>query len=175
MIKLNTPISESDIDLLKVGEKVLISGTIFTARDQAHLRLIKETNIKFNIEGSVIFYIGPTPARDGVPIGASGPTSSYRMDKLSTPLMEKGLKIMIGKGDRSEEFRKSMIENHSVYLIATGGAGALLSSCIINSEVIMYEDLGAEAIRKLEVKDFPCFVAYDIYGGSIFEREKNNG
>ncbi len=170
MIKLHTPITDSDIDLLKVGEKVLISGTIYTARDQAHIRLIKEKDFKFDINGSVIFYVGPTPAREGVPIGASGPTSSYRMDKLSSPLMEQGLKIMIGKGDRSEEFRKEMIKNHAVYLIATGGAGALLSSCIIKSEVIMYEDLGAEAIRKLEVKDFPCFVAYDTYGNNIFKR-----
>ena len=170
MIKLTTPISDKDIDSLKVGEKVLISGTIYTARDQAHIRLIKENNLKFDINGSVIFYVGPTPARDGVPIGASGPTSSYRMDKLSTPLMEKGLKIMIGKGDRSEEFRLSMIDNHAAYLIATGGAGALLSSCILSSEIIMYENLGAEAIRKLEVKDFPCFVAYDVYGKNIFTR-----
>ena len=170
MIKLTTPITNEDIDLLKVGEKVLISGTIYTARDQAHIRLIKENNPKFDINGSVIFYVGPTPPREGVPIGASGPTSSYRMDTLATPLMEKGLKIMIGKGDRSEEFRKSMIENHSVYLIATGGAGALLSSCVKKSEVIMYEDLGAEAIRKLDVIDFPCFVAYDTYGNNIFKR-----
>ena len=170
MIKLNTPITDSDIDLLKVGEKVLISGTIYTARDQAHIRLIKEENPAFELNGSVIFYVGPTPARDGVPIGASGPTSSYRMDKLATPLMEKGLKIMIGKGDRSEAFRQSMINNHSVYLIATGGAGALLSSCVKTSEVIMYEDLGAEAIRKLEVENFPCFVAYDTYGNNIFKR-----
>lgn len=170
MIKLNTPITDQDIDLLKVGEKVLISGTIYTARDQAHLRLIKEENPKFELNGSVIFYVGPTPPRDGVAIGASGPTSSYRMDKLATPLMEKGLKIMIGKGDRSEEFRQSMINNHSVYLIATGGAGALLSSCIKKSEIIMYKDLGAEAIRKLEVENFPCFVAYDTYGNNIFKR-----
>ncbi len=170
MIRLQTPIKDSDIDLLKVGEKVLISGTIYTARDQAHIRLINEKNPKFEISGSVIFYVGPTPPREGVPIGASGPTSSYRMDKLATPLMEKGLKIMIGKGDRSEDFRHSMIKNHSVYLIATGGAGALLSSCVNKSEVIMYEDLGAEAIRKLEVTDFPCFVAYDVYGKNIFKR-----
>lgn len=170
MIKLNTPINDSDIDLLKVGEKVLISGTIYTARDQAHIRLIEEKDPKFEIDGSVIFYVGPTPPREGVPIGASGPTSSYRMDSLSTPLMKQGLKIMIGKGDRSEEFRQSMINNHAVYLIATGGAGALLSSCVQKSEVIMYEDLGAEAIRKLEVKDFPCFVAYDVYGNNIFKR-----
>lgn len=170
MIKLHTPVVDKDIDELKVGDKVLISGTIFTARDQAHIRLLEEQNLKFDINGSIIFYVGPTPARNGVAIGASGPTSSYRMDKLSIPLMEKGLKIMIGKGDRSEEFRQEMIKNHSAYLIATGGAGALLSSCIVTSEIIMYEDLGAEAIRKLEVKDFPCFVAYDVHGNNIFKR-----
>ena len=171
MIKLNTPITEKDIESLKVGEKVLISGTIYTARDQAHIRLIDEPNPSFELEGSVVFYVGPTPNRDGVPIGASGPTSSYRMDKLSPPLMERGLKVMIGKGDRSEEFRAEMIKNKAVYLIATGGAGALLSSRIKKSEVIMYEDLKSEAIRKLEVEEFPCFVAYDIYGGNIFKDE----
>jgi fumarate hydratase subunit beta len=170
MIKLHTPVVDKDIDELKVGDKVLISGTIFTARDQAHIRLLEEENLKFDLNGSVIFYVGPTPTRDGVAIGASGPTSSYRMDKLTTPLMEKGLKVMIGKGDRSEEFRLDMIKNHAVYLIATGGAGALLSSCVTASEIIMYEDLGAEAIRKLEVKDFPCFVAYDVHGNNIFKR-----
>lgn len=169
MIKLNTPITDTDIALLKVGQKVEISGTIYTARDQAHIRLLNEDNPAFEINGSVIFYVGPTPNREGIPIGASGPTSSYRMDKLAVPLMEKGLKLMIGKGDRSEAFRKEMIKNNSVYLIATGGAGALLSSRIKKSEVIMYEDLGAEAIRKLEVENFPCFVAYDIYGNDIFK------
>jgi len=169
MIKLNTPITEADIKSLKVGEKVLISGVIYTARDQAHIRLLDEEDIKFDVEGSVIFYVGPTPNREGIAIGASGPTSSYRMDKLAVPLMEKGLKLMIGKGDRSEEFRLEMIKNNSVYLIATGGAGALLSSRIKSSKVIMYEDLGAEAIRRLEVEDFPCFVAYDIYGNDIFK------
>lgn len=171
MIKLNTPITDEGIESLHVGDKVLISGTIFTARDQAHIRLINEKNPAFKLDGSVIFYVGPTPSRENVAIGASGPTSSYRMDKLSTPLMERGLKIMIGKGDRSEEFRLDMIKNKAVYLIATGGAGALLSSRVQSSEIIMYEDLGAEAIRKLEVKDFPCFVAYDIYGKDIFKRD----
>lgn len=169
MIRLQTPISNEDIAKLHVGEKVLINGTIYTARDQAHIRLLDEKNPKFDINGSVIFYVGPTPPKDGVVIGASGPTSSYRMDKLAVPLMEKGLKLMIGKGDRSEEFRQEMIKNNSVYLIATGGAGALLSSCIKKSDIIMYEDLGAEAIRKLEVEDFPCFVAYDIYGKDLFK------
>jgi len=169
MIKLNTPIRNSDIKLLKSGEKVLITGTIYTARDQAHLRLIKEQNLPFDINGSVIYYVGPTPKREGFAIGASGPTSSYRMDKLAVPLMERGLKIMIGKGDRSEEYRLEMIKNNSCYLIATGGIGALLSSKIVKSELILYEDLGAEAVYKLEVKDFPCFVAYDIYGNNIFK------
>lgn len=169
MIKLQTPISDDDIKLLKSGEKVLISGTIYTARDQAHKRLVNETTIPFDIKGSVIYYVGPTPKRDGLIIGASGPTSSYRMDKLAVPLMEKGLKIMIGKGDRSEEFRKEMIKNNAVYLITTGGAGALLSSKIIKNELLLYGDLASEAVYKLEVKDFPCFVAYDIYGNNIFK------
>lgn len=171
MIRLQTPISAEDILQLKAGEKVEITGTMYTARDQAHIRLVKEEDPKFEINGSVIYYVGPTPNREGVPIGASGPTSSYRMDKLAVPLMEKGLKLMIGKGDRSEEFRQEMIKNKSVYLIATGGAGALLSSRIKSSEVIMYEDLGAEAIRKLKVEAFPCFVAYDIYGNDIFKNK----
>lgn len=169
MIRLHTPITDSDIESLHVGEKVLISGTIYTARDQAHIRLLEETDIKFPIDGSVIYYVGPTPKKGDNPIGASGPTSSYRMDKLAVPLMEKGLKLMIGKGDRSEEFRMEMIKNRSVYLIATGGAGSLLSSKIKESKVIMYEDLGAEAIRELVVEDFPCFVAYDIHGNNIFK------
>ncbi|MCK5388340.1 MAG: fumarate hydratase C-terminal domain-containing protein [Candidatus Izimaplasma sp.] len=169
MIRLNTPITDKDIKNLKVGEKVLITGTIYTARDQAHTRLIKEENLEFEIAGSVIYYVGPTPKREGYAIGASGPTSSYRMDKLAVPLMEKGLKIMIGKGDRSEEFRHEMIKNNAVYLITTGGAGALMSSKIKKSTLVMYEDLGAEAVYKLEVEDFPCFVAYDIYGNNIFK------
>jgi len=170
MIKLHTPITDKDIETLNVGEKVLISGTMYTARDQAHIRLVKEENPVFDFEGSVVYYVGPTPAKDGIAIGASGPTSSYRMDPFSENLMKRGLKVMIGKGNRSEEFRTAMVENKAVYLIATGGAGALLSSCIVSSKVIMYEDLGAEAIRQLEVVDFPCFVAYDIYGNDIFKR-----
>jgi len=170
MIKLHTPISDKDISTLHVGEKVLLSGTIYTARDQAHIRLVKEKDPLFEFSGSVVYYVGPTPSKEGIAIGASGPTSSYRMDPFSPQLMERGLKVMIGKGNRSEEFRQAMIKNHGVYLIATGGAGALLSNCIVSSKVIMYEDLGAEAIRKLEVIDFPCFVAYDVYGNDIFKR-----
>jgi len=169
MIRLTTPIKESDIKALKVGEKVLISGTIYTARDQAHIRLIDEVNPAFDLVGAVIYYVGPTPKKEGLPIGASGPTSSYRMDKLAVPLMERGVKLMIGKGNRSKEFQTAMIDNNAAYLSATGGAGALLASKIKSSECIMYEDLGAEAIYKLEVEDFPCFVAYDIYGDEIFK------
>lgn len=174
MIALTTPIKERDVLSLKAGDKVLLSGTIYTARDQAHMRLIKEDSLPFNIEGAVFYYVGPTPARPDQVIGSSGPTSSYRMDTLAVPLMKKGLKMMIGKGNRSEDFRLAMIEQKSVYLIATGGAGALLSSKILSSKVIMYDDLGTEAIRELEVKDFPCFVAYDVFGNQIFHTGKKH-
>jgi len=169
MIHLQAPIKDSDIKQLKVGEKVLISGTIYTARDQAHIRLLKEENYPIPIDGSIIYYVGPTPKKEGFAIGASGPTSSYRMDELAVPLMEDGLKLMIGKGDRSEGFRQAMIKNNAVYLIATGGAGALLSSRIKSSKIVAYEDLGAEAIYELEVDNFPCFVAYDVHGNNIFK------
>ncbi len=169
MIRLSSPISNHDINNLKSGDKVLITGTIYTARDQAHIRLLNEKNLPFPIEGSIIYYVGPTPKKEGFAIGASGPTSSYRMDEMAVPLMEKGLKIMIGKGDRSEEFRHEMMKNNAVYLIATGGAGALLSSRIKSSKLIAYEDLGAEAIYQLEVEDFPCFVAYDVHGHNLFK------
>lgn len=170
MIRLSAPVTRADLEPLKAGDPVLISGTVYTARDQAHIRLVKDDHPAFELQGSILFYVGPTPARDGIVIGASGPTSSYRMDPMSPVLMERGVKVMIGKGDRSESFRKAMIEHGSVYLIATGGAGALLSSRIKSSEVIMYEDLGTEAIRKLEVEDFPCFVAYDLNGNNLFQR-----
>jgi len=169
MINLKTPIKESDIAQLKVGEKVLISGTIYTARDQAHIRLIEEEHPAFDLKGSVIYYVGPTPKKEGRAIGASGPTSAYRMDNLAVPLMERGVKLMIGKGNRSKDFQKAMIKNNAVYLIATGGAGSLLASKIKSSECIMYEDLGAEAVYKLEVEDFPCFVALDVYGNEVFK------
>ncbi len=169
MIHLTPPISNDDVKSLKVGEKVLITGTIYTARDQAHLRLVKETNPAFNLEGAVIFYVGPTPAKDGQVIGSSGPTSAYRMDELAVPLMERGVKLMIGKGDRSKAYQEAMRKNNATYLIATGGAGALLASKIKKRTLLMYEDLGAEAVYALDVEAFPCFVAYDVYGQSIFK------
>ncbi|MEC9485759.1 MAG: FumA C-terminus/TtdB family hydratase beta subunit [Candidatus Izemoplasma sp.] len=173
MIHLTPPITDDDIKQLHVGDKVLISGTIYTARDQAHLRLLKEKNPQFNLEGAVIFYVGPTPNKPNQAVGASGPTSSYRMDAMAPELMARGVKLMIGKGDRSEDFRHAMIEHNASYLIATGGAGALLSSRIKNSKIIMYEDLGPEAIRELTVESFPCFVAYDVHGKNIFKGDAN--
>ena len=170
MIRLTTPISNQDIMSLKAGDKVLISGTIYTGRDQAHLRLVQDNDPSFPFGGSVIYYVGPTPAKKGQAIGACGPTSSYRMDPMSIELMKRGLKIMIGKGDRSEELQQAIIKYKGVCLVATGGAGALHSNRVVKSEVIMYEDLGAEAIRKLEVKDFPVYVAYDVLGGNLLRR-----
>lgn len=169
MIRLTAPITDKDVKSLHVGDKVLISGTMYTARDQAHIRLLEEKDPKFDMQGCIIYYVGPTPSKPNQAIGASGPTSSYRMDKMSPELMRRGVKLMIGKGDRSETFRKEMIKENAAYLIATGGAAALLSSCIKSSEVIMYPELGPEAIRKLEVEDFPCFVAYDVYDKNIFK------
>jgi len=169
MKRLKPPLTDDIIRDLRVGDKVLISGTIYAARDQAHLRLIKDDNPAFNLQGSIIFYVGPTPPKPGRVIGSSGPTSAYRMDPMSPPLMARGVKAMIGKGDRGEAFRQAIIEHNAVYLIATGGAGALLSSRIKSAKPIMYEDLGTEAIHELVVEDFPCFVAYDTHGNQIFK------
>ncbi|TNF08736.1 MAG: Fe-S-containing hydro-lyase [Bacillota bacterium] len=168
---LITPISEQDIKTLKAGDLVEISGVIYTGRDAAHKRLVEDIeqhkDLPFDFKGQVIYYVGPTPAKPGRPIGSCGPTSSYRMDAYSQKLMQEGLKIMIGKGDRSDEFIKGMITYQGVYMQAVGGAGALLSRKVTKSEVIAYHDLGAEAIYKLEVDHFPVIVSYDIYGGNI--------
>jgi fumarate hydratase subunit beta len=170
-MKLTTPIYLKDIEKLRSGEIVYISGIIYTGRDAAHKRLVetieKGEDLPIDFNGQVIYYVGPTPAKENRPIGSCGPTSSYRMDSYSTKLMEKGLKVMIGKGDRSDEFISDMIIHKGVYLQAVGGAGALLSRKVIKSEVILYHDLGSEAIYQLEVKDFPAIVTYDIYGGNL--------
>ena len=171
MIRLHTPIKESDIKKLRAGDIVYFNGTIFTGRDAAHQRLVHTLEngqtLPIDFKGQVIYYTGPTPAKEGRPIGSCGPTSSYRMDAYSTPLMHAGLKVMIGKGDRSDAFIKDMILEKSVYLQAVGGAGALLSRKVKKSEVVAYPELGAEAIYKLEVEDFPAIVTYDIYGGNL--------
>ena len=170
-IKLSTPIHYDNRTRLRAGDEVLISGTIYTGRDEAHQRLVQAIKdnqpLPFDIKDQVIFYVGPTPAKPHQIIGACGPTSSYRMDQFSPILMDKGLKIMIGKGPRSKDFTKSLIKHEAVYLLAIGGLGAKLSQTVISNKVIAYDDLGTEAIRKLEVVDFPAIVAIDSKGNTV--------
>ncbi len=170
--KLQPPLTDSVVRSLKVGDEVLLSGIIYTARDMAHKRLCEEINagnkLPFELEGAVIYFVGPTPARPGKVIGAAGPTTSSRMDAFSPILIAKGLKAMIGKGYRSIEVRDALKKYGAVHLSTIGGAGALLSRHIISAEVIAYEDLGTEAVRKLQVVDFPAVVAYDSYGSTIY-------
>ena len=172
---LETPILDKDIEKLRAGDLVEISGIIYTGRDAAHKRMIEdikeEKTLPFDFNGQIIYYVGPTPAKPNRPIGSSGPTSAYRMDFYAKILMKEGLKVMIGKGDRSDEFIADMIETKSVYLQAVGGAGALLSRKVIKSEVIAYHDLGTEAIHRLEVVRFPVVVCYDIHGGNLIKDE----
>lgn len=168
---ITTPIMDKDILQLKAGDLVEISGVIYTGRDAAHKRMIDDLKndrpLPFDFMGQVIYYVGPTPAKPNRPIGSCGPTSSYRMDAYANELMRHGLKVMIGKGDRSDEFITDMIKNKGVYMQAVGGAGALLSRRVLQSEVIAYHDLGAEAIYKLTVDHFPVVVSYDAHGGNI--------
>lgn len=175
-MKLNTPIDSKIINNLKSGDIVYISGTIYTGRDAAHAKLVDLINNddsfpKF-LKNQIIYYVGPTPKKPDKPIGSAGPTSSYRMDLYSKVLMDYGVKIMIGKGNRSDEFKKEMIESNSIYLSAIGGTGAKISSSIISSKVVAFEELGPEAVYKLEVRDFPAIVAYDLHGNDLFKDEK---
>lgn len=160
-----TPLSDDKVSDLKAGDYVYLSGTLYTARDAAHKRIYesiqKGEKIPFELQDNIIYYLGPSPAREGRPIGSAGPTTSSRMDKYTPILLENGLKGMIGKGKRSKEVIDSMHKNNAVYFAAIGGAGALLSKCIKKSEVIAYEDLGTEAIRKLEVENLPVIVVID--------------
>ncbi|NFS07138.1 Fe-S-containing hydro-lyase [Clostridium botulinum] len=172
-IKINTPLTEDKIKSLKAGDMVLITGTIYTARDAAHKRLIdaleKGRNLPFEVKNSIIYYVGPTPAKPGMEIGAAGPTTSYRMDTYTLKLLNLGLKGMIGKGKRSKEVIESIVKNKAVYFGAIGGAAALISKSIKKSEVIAYEDLDSEAIRKLEVEDLPVTVIIDSKGNNLYE------
>lgn len=174
--KINVPISKEDVKSLRSGDYVYLTGTIYTARDAAHKRmqetLDKGNQLPFNIEGNVIYYMGPSPARMGYSIGSAGPTTASRMDKYTPRLLDLGLGAMIGKGKRSKEVLEAIVRNNSVYFAAVGGAGALLSKRILSSEVIAYDDLGAEAIRKLEVKDFPVIVVIDAEGNNLYEITK---
>jgi fumarate hydratase subunit beta len=170
--KLQPPLTDSIVRSLKAGDEVLISGVIYTARDMAHKRLCEAINagqiLPFELEGAVIYFTGPTPARPGRAIGSAGPTTSSRMDAFSPMLIAKGLKAMIGKGYRSVEVRDALKKYGAVHFSTIGGAGALLSKHIVSAEVLAYEDLGTEAVRKLQVVDFPAIVAYDSYGSTIY-------
>lgn len=171
--QLEAPLSNSVIRGLKAGDEVLISGTIYTARDMAHKRLCEAIDaskkLPFELEGAIIYFVGPTPPRPGRVIGAAGPTTSSRMDPFSPKLLAEGLKAMLGKGYRNAEVREALKKYTAVHLATIGGAGALLSKHITKAEVIAYEDLGTEAIRKLQVVDFPAIVAYDCYGNSVYK------
>jgi len=173
-IKIQAPITDQKvIENLKAGDFVLISGTIYTARDAAHKRIIEavERGEKppIEIEGQIIYYAGPAPAKPGMPIGSVGPTTSYRMDPYAPKLLEMGLKGMIGKGKRNKEVKDAIKKFKGVYFGAIGGAAAYLARCIKSAEVVAYEDLGPEAIRKLVVEDFPAFVVNDIHGNDLYE------
>lgn len=177
-IKINTPLTEDKIKNLKSGDMILITGTIYTARDAAHKRLLnaleKGDTLPFDVKDSIIYYVGPTPAKPGNEIGAAGPTTSYRMDTYAPKLLDLGLKGMIGKGKRSKEVIESIVKNKAVYFGAIGGAAALISKSIKKSEVIAYEDLDSEAIRKLEVEDFPVTVIIDSKGNNLYETGVEN-
>lgn len=170
---INAPFTQEVVDDLKAGDYVYISGTIYTARDAAHLRMYETMNegkeIPISLQDNVIYYLGPTPAREGQVIGSAGPTTSSRMDKYTPLLLKNGLKGMIGKGKRSDAVIGAMKEYGAVYFAAVGGAGALLAQCIKKAEVIAYDDLGTEAIRKLEVENLPVIVVIDRHGNNMYE------
>ena len=170
---INAPLSREDAAKLKSGDYVYITGTIYTARDAAHKRMYEalqnNQSLPINMENNIIYYMGPSPAREGRPIGSAGPTTASRMDKYAPELLDLGLRGMIGKGKRTEAVRDAIVRNGAVYFAAVGGAGALLSKSILSSEVVAYDDLGTEAIRKLEVKDFPVIVVIDKDGNNLYE------
>ncbi len=172
-ISIKTPLTREDARKLKAGDSCLISGVIYTARDAAHKRLCELVaagkELPLDVENSIIYFVGPTPAKPGQAIGSAGPTTSYRMDAYSPTLIEQGLTGMIGKGKRGPEVVSAMKKYGAVYFGAIGGCGALLSKCIKKAEVIAYDDLGAEAIRRLEVEDFPAIVIIDSEGNNLYE------
>jgi len=172
--RITTPLSREDACALRCGEAVLLSGVIYTARDAAHLRLselaAQGRTLPFQITGAVIYYVGPTPAKPGCVIGSAGPTTSYRMDASTPSLIALGLTGMIGKGSRGVDVVSAMRKHGAVYFSATGGAGALLARCVESSEVVAYEDLGAEAIRRLVVRDMPLIVVVDCKGNDLYRQ-----
>ena len=170
---IRTPITEDISKELKAGDYVYISGELYVARDAAHKRMIealdKGESLPINIEDSTIYYMGPSPARENYPIGSAGPTTASRMDKYAPRLLDLGQKAMIGKGKRSQEVKNAIIRNNAIYFAAVGGAGALLSKCIKKSEIVCYEDLGAEAILKIVVENFPVIVVIDCKGNDLYD------
>ena len=170
---IRVPFDEKQAKELKSGDYVYLTGTIYTARDAAHKRMYealeKGEELPFDIHNNIIYYMGPSPAREGRPIGSAGPTTASRMDKYAPALLDLGQRGMIGKGKRNEGVRQAIIRNNAVYFAAVGGAGALLSKSIMSSEIIAYEDLGTEAVRKLEVKEFPVIVVIDSDGNNLYE------
>jgi fumarate hydratase subunit beta len=178
--QLKAPLKEMDVRQLRAGDEVEITGVVYTARDMAHKRLCAALaqghELPLALEGAIIYFVGPTPARAGAVIGAAGPTTSSRMDPFSPQLFARGLRATMGKGYRSEAVRQALREHGAVHLATLGGAGALLSKHIASAEIIAYGDLGTEAIRRLEVVDFPAVVAYDAAGGSVYElTDKQSG
>ncbi|MBZ4659413.1 MAG: Fe-S-containing hydro-lyase [Desulfacinum sp.] len=171
-VRLTTPLAKEDVQRLRIGDRVLLSGIVYTARDAAHKRLVELLQagepLPFDLEGQVIYYVGPSPAKPGRPIGAAGPTTSYRMDAYAPELIRHGLRGMIGKGARSDAVKAAMKEHGAVYFAAIGGAGALMAQSILSAEVIAYPELGPEAVRRLEVKDLPVIVANDCHGGDLY-------
>ena len=173
---ITTPVTDETIAELRAGDKVIINGYLYTGRDSAHKKLIDLVNegkeLPIDIKGQIIYYVGPTPARPGKVIGSAGPTTSYRMDSYAPTLYKLGLKGSIGKGLRGQEVKDAMKEYKGVYLASVGGAGALISKSIEEAEVIAYPELGPEAIRRVKVKDFPCIVINDMYGGDLYAEGK---
>ncbi len=170
---LTTPLSDEDVKQLRSGDIVYLSGVLYTARDAAHKRLVelieKGEKLPFDLEGSVIYFVGPTPPKPGDPIGSAGPTTSYRMDSYSPTMLQHGSKAMIGKGKRNQEVKEACKKFGGVYFGATGGAGALLGKKIVSSKVVAYPELGPEAVRKIEVKDFPVTVINDTEGNDLYQ------
>lgn len=170
---IQVPLLEQDIEELKAGDYVYLTGTIYTARDAAHKRMYdsmkKGESLPIDLKGNVLYYLGPSPAREGQVIGSAGPTTSSRMDKYTPDMLDAGLKGMVGKGKRSPEVIEAMKRNHAVYFAAVGGAGALLSKCIKEAEVVAYDDLGTEAIRKLYIENLPVIVVIDKDGNNLYE------
>ncbi|MFC1728754.1 Fe-S-containing hydro-lyase [candidate division KSB1 bacterium] len=178
MKTITPPLTVKDVEELHAGDAVRITGIMYTARDAAHKRLVElieqGKELPFDVEGQIIYYVGPTPAKPGRPIGSAGPTTSYRMDSYSPSLIAKGQRGMVGKGERSPEVVEAMKKYKAVYFAAVGGAGALIAKSVKNAEVIAYDDLGAEAIRRIEVEDFPAVVAQDAFGGNLYVDGKEN-